>query len=88
MTITDWNANTYWNGNGKYQAKADKIQEALPLEGVCTNPQLEEMRVLFKMYYDWHNGDNLNNSNKLRTLTSDEIESLLELAMDCMIGQF
>ena len=79
MTITDWNATAYWNGSGKYQLLHDKIQELIPLEGSCTDPKLETLRVLFKIYYDWHNGDNLNNSN---------IESLLELIMDHMISQF
>jgi hypothetical protein len=140
MTI-NWNATTYWNGNGKYQAKADLIQDLIPLEGVCDDPKLESLRVIINLYYDWHN-NGLGNDNRVQaflnnpTLTrelpdlhelvkndldfyqdemtqyeedfdnwewddenedepeepmmvwSDEIESLLELALDHMIGQF
>jgi hypothetical protein len=138
MTITDWNATTYWNGNGKHQAKADQIQDLIPLEGTCDDPKLESMRVLINVYYDWHN-NGLGNTNRVQefinnpTLTrelpeltqaikndieeyeneleqynwnldyleddedepeepilewSDEIEGLLESAMNQMIGQF
>jgi hypothetical protein len=130
---------TYWTGNGKYQAKANMLQDLIPLEGACTDVKLEAMRVLINIYYDWHN-NGLGNTNRVTeflnnpTLTrelpdlhelvkndldfyqdemtqyeedldyledddedepeepmmvwSDEIESLLELALDHMIGQF
>jgi hypothetical protein len=130
---------TYWAGNGKYQAKANMLQDLIPLEGVCDDPKLESLRVIINLYYDWHNNglgnDNrvqafLNNPALVRELPeltkvikndiefyenemneynwdldyledddedepeepmmvwSDEIESLLELALDHMIGQF
>jgi hypothetical protein len=130
---------TYWAGNGKYQAKANEIQNLIPLEGSCTDVKLESMRVLINIYYDWHN-NGLGNDNRVQaflnnpTLTrelpeltkvikndiefyeneleqynwdldyledddedepeepmmvwSDEIEGLLESAMNQMIGQF
>ncbi len=65
MTITDWNATTYWNNNGKYQAKADQIQDLIPLEGTCDDPKLETMRVLINIYYDWHN-NGLGNTNRVQ----------------------
>ena len=65
MTITDWNATTYWNGNGKHQAKADQIQDLIPLEGTCDDPKLESMRVLINVYYDWHN-NGLGNINRVQ----------------------
>jgi hypothetical protein len=130
---------TYWAGNGKYQAKANMLQDLIPLEGACTDVKLESLRVIINLYYDWHNNglgnDNrvqafLNNPALVRELPeltkvikndiefyenemneynwdldyledddedepeepmmvwSDEIESLLELALDHMIGQF
>jgi hypothetical protein len=65
MTITDWNATTYWNGNGKYQAKANEIQNLIPLEGSCADLKLESMRVLINVYYDWHN-NGLGNTNRVQ----------------------
>jgi hypothetical protein len=138
MTITDWNATTYWNCKGKYQIKADKIQDLIPLEGACDDPKLEAMRIIINLYYDWHNNalgnDNrvqafLNNPTLTRELPeltkvikndiefyeneveqynfdldyleddedepeepmmiwSDEIEGLLELALDHMIAAY
>jgi hypothetical protein len=130
---------TYWAGNGKYQAKANMLQDLIPLEGVCDDPKLESLRVIINLYYDWHNNglgntnrvtEFLNNPALVRELPeltkvikndiefyenemneynwdldyledddedepeepmmvwSDEIESLLELALDHMIGQF
>jgi hypothetical protein len=64
MTITDWNATAYWNGNGKHQAKADQIQNLIPLEGSCTDVKLESMRVIINLYYDWHN-NGLGNTNRV-----------------------
>ena len=132
---------SYWNQDGKYQAKAVEIQNLIPLEGTCDDPKLEAMRVLINVYYDWHN-NGLGNDNRVQaflnnpTLTrelpdltqaikndiefyqdemneyqnemdnfdedyeyedepeepnlvwSDEIEGLLESAMNQMIGQF
>jgi hypothetical protein len=132
---------SYWNQDGKYQAKANEIQNLIPLEGSCADLKLETMRVIINLYYDWHN-NGLGNTNRVQefinnpTLTrelpeltqaikndldfyqdemtqyeedfdnwewddenedepeepmmvwSDEIESLLELALDHMIGQF
>ena len=65
MTITDWNATTYWNGNGKYQAKANEIQNLIPLEGSCADLKLETMRVIINLYYDWHN-NGLGNTNRVQ----------------------
>jgi hypothetical protein len=130
---------TYWAGNGKYQAKADQIQDLIPLEGTCDDPKLDAMRVLINIYYDWHNNGLMNEhrvqaflnnptlTRELPELTqaikndiefyeneleqynwdldyledddedepeepmmvwSDEIEGLLESAMNQMIGQF
>jgi hypothetical protein len=55
---------TYWTGNGKYQAKANMLQDLIPLEGACTDVKLEAMRVLINIYYDWHN-NGLGNTNRV-----------------------
>ena len=56
---------TYWAGNGKYQAKADQIQDLIPLEGTCDDLKLETMRVIINLYYDWHN-NGLGNTNRVQ----------------------
>jgi hypothetical protein len=56
---------SYWNQDGKHQAKADQIQDLIPLEGTCDDPKLESMRVLINIYYDWHN-NGLGNTNRVQ----------------------
>jgi hypothetical protein len=56
---------SYWNQDGKYQAKADQIQNLIPLEGTCTDVKLESMRVIINLYYDWHN-NGLGNTNRVQ----------------------
>ena len=61
---------TYWAGNGKYQAKADQIQNLIPLEGTCTDVKLESMRVIINLYYDWHN-NGLGNDNRVQAFLNN-----------------
>jgi hypothetical protein len=56
---------SYWNQDGKYQAKANEIQNLIPLEGSCADLKLETMRVIINLYYDWHN-NGLGNTNRVQ----------------------
>jgi hypothetical protein len=61
---------SYWNQDGKYQAKAVGIQNLIPLEGTCDDPKLEAMRVLINVYYDWHN-NGLGNTNRVQAFLNN-----------------
>jgi hypothetical protein len=59
------NTNTYWNGNGKYQALYDELAKLIPLAGEIPNLDknlaLDKLRQAGNAYYDlYDNGlDNL-----------------------------
>jgi hypothetical protein len=61
---------SYWNQDGKYQAKANMLQDLIPLEGACTDVKLEAMRVLINIYYDWHN-NGLGNDNRVQAFLNN-----------------
>lgn len=49
---------TYWCGKGKYQAKFDEVWKRVPAEGKASDPRVELLRVLNKVYYDLYNNGN------------------------------
>jgi hypothetical protein len=61
---------SYWNQDGKYQAKANMIQNLIPLEGTCDDPKLEAMRVMINIYYDWNN-NGLGNDNRVQAFLNN-----------------
>jgi hypothetical protein len=61
---------SYWNQDGKYQAKLDLIQDLIPSEGACDDPKLESMRVIINLYYDWHN-NGLGNDNRVQAFLNN-----------------
>jgi hypothetical protein len=63
---------SYWNQDGKYQAKLDLIQDLIPSEGACDDPKLESMRVIINLYYDWHN-NGLMNEHRVNAFLKNEM---------------
>lgn len=46
---------TYWNGNGKYQELADKLDPLIPREGEADKFHIEMYRIMSRLYCDYHN---------------------------------
>lgn len=63
--------NTYWNGKGKYEGAAAKINEMIPAHGKAEDPKVEAARVAFNAYYDFFNngGGNRMRLAELKPLT-------------------
>lgn len=58
--------NTYWNGQGKYQALADKMQDLVPMEGPCDCKHVDVFREACNAYYDiFNNGGGNSVSRKV-----------------------
>lgn len=57
--MTVQNTNNYWNGNGRFQALAKKLQARVPMSGPVENakqnPKLERYRKAACVYYDTFN---------------------------------
>ncbi len=51
---------TYWNGEGKAQAKYDVLHKQIPYEGECPKdrPKLERLRKAANAYYQLYNNGN------------------------------
>ena len=56
---------SYWNGNGKYQKKYDRLQKLIPESGHCEQDELELLRIFGNLYYGlMNNGDfSIDNGN-------------------------
>lgn len=92
--------NTYWNGKGKYQRLADKLQKLVPAQGaVTTGAALERFRVASNCYYDLYNNHLGNRAGEFRKVfgfsaaakireagsVTPEIETATEAKMDEII---
>ena len=56
--------NTYWNGKGKYQALADKLQDLVPAEGPAECKHVDTFRGACNAYYDIFNNGGGNSVNR------------------------
>lgn len=54
---------TYWNGNGKFQADYDRLVEAMPMMGRCDTVAGELIRAVSKLGYDFYNNGMGNNTS-------------------------
>lgn len=65
---------SYWSSNGKYQQKADILNEMVPDMGESFDTRIETFRLASNVYYDIHNngGDNIIDEGS----RSDEYEKL------------
>ncbi len=47
--------NTYWNGNGKYQTRADELNKQIPTRGSADKFHIEMWRIVSRLYCDYYN---------------------------------
>lgn len=61
---------TYWDGNGKYQERYNKLHKLIPSEGSVANPRhnqaLETLRRASNCYYDLFNNGLCNRASEFR----------------------
>lgn len=55
--------NTYWSGNGKYQAAYDELVEKMPAMGKCDTVAGEMIRAASRLGYDFYNNGMGNNTS-------------------------
>lgn len=55
---------SYWNNNGKFQNEYDTLFSTLvPSQGKCETVEGELLRAVGRIYYDYYNNGNLNNTS-------------------------
>jgi hypothetical protein len=55
--------NTYWNGNGRYQADYDRLAELMPAMGRCDTVAGELIRAASRLGHDFYNNGMGNNTS-------------------------
>jgi hypothetical protein len=55
--------NTYWNGNGRYQADYNRLVELMPLMGKCDTVAGELIRAASRLGHDFYNNGMGNNTS-------------------------
>lgn len=85
----------YWNGNGKFQEQHDKLfNELVPSSGKSETFQGEMLRAAGRLYYDYYNNANCNNTSgpvKLLIVCEDRIgckTELEKLYAECNTGSY
>jgi len=64
--------NTYWNGNGKYQAAYEELVAAMPRMGKCDTLAGEMIRAASKLGYDFYNNGMGNNTSGAANFLSEK----------------
>ena len=77
MNLTEDN---YWNSRGRYQAKAEKLNELIPSMGEVENAEqrtkLERFRIASNAYYDIFNNGGWNRQSEIKEFFFLEYEKI------------
>ena len=64
--------NTYWSGNGKYQAAYDELVKKMPASGKCDTVAGEMIRAASRLGYDFYNNGMGNNTSGALNYLSEQ----------------
>lgn len=64
--------NTYWSGNGKYQAAYEELVQKMPVSGKCDTVAGEMIRAASRLGYDFYNNGMGNNTSGALNYLSEQ----------------